>query len=391
MKPKLVRITTVPQSLKILLKGQLRFMSNNGFDVIGVSSKGQELLDIKEQEGGVDIYSVEMTRKITPFRDLVALWRLYLYFSYVKPVIVHTHTPKAGTIGMIAAKLAGVPIRLHTVAGLPLIGFKGFKRVILNLVERLTYSCATMVYPNSFGLSRIIEECGFCRVEKLKVIANGSSNGIDTQFFDPMLFSNNLSLKEALGIKENSFVFIFVGRLVGDKGVNELVEAFEILHSNHQNCTLLLVGDSEPHLDPLLQETLRKIHSNDNIVSVGFQSDVRPFFAISDCLVLPSYREGFPNVILQSASMGLPCIATDINGCNEIIHDGVNGFLVPVKDVMAIVNRMTELLDDREMYEYLKHDARAMIKNRFEQELVWEALLNEYNSLICNLRWPIVN
>jgi glycosyltransferase involved in cell wall biosynthesis len=390
MRSKLVRITTVPQSLKILLKGQLKFMSNNGFDVIGVSSEGQELLDVKEQEG-VDVFNVEMSRKITPIEDLVALWNLYRYFMYVKPLIVHTHTPKAGTIGMIAAKMAGVPIRLHTVAGLPLLGFNGIKRRILNIVEKLTYACATKVYPNSFGLSRIIEECGFCSVEKLKVIANGSSNGINTEYFDPSLFSNDISLKEKLGIKANNFVFIFVGRLVGDKGINELIKAFEILQSNHQNCNLLLVGDSEPHLDPLRPETLRIIQANDNIISVGFQSDVRPFYAISDCLVLPSYREGFPNVILQSGAMGLPCIATDINGCNEIIHDGLNGFLVPVKNVTAIVDKMSELLANKVMYKILQQDARAMIKNRFEQKLVWVAIMNEYNSLICNLRPPTAN
>lgn len=384
MKPKLIRITTVPQSLKILLKGQLKFMSNNGFDVIGVSSKGQALLDVKQQEG-VDIFNVEMSRKITPLEDLVALWKLYRFFKYVKPLIVHTHTPKAGTIGMIAAKMAGVQIRLHTVAGLPLLGINGFKRGILNLVEKLTYACATKVYPNSFGLSRIIEDCGFCSFKKLKVIANGSSNGINTEYFDPSLFSNDFSLKEKLGIKANSFVFIFVGRLVGDKGINELIKAFEIIQSIHQTCNLILVGDSEPHLDPLKHETLRIIQTNDNIISVGFQLDVRPFYAISDCLVLPSYREGFPNVILQSGAMGLPCIATDINGCNEIIHDGLNGFLIPVKNVTAIVDKMSELLENKVMYQILQKNARAMIKNRFEQKLVWEALMNEYNSLICDL------
>jgi glycosyltransferase involved in cell wall biosynthesis len=384
MKPKLVRITTVPQSLKTLLKGQLKFMSNNGFDVVGVSSKGQPLIDVNQQEG-VDVFIVEMSRKITPLKDLVALWKLYRFFKSFKPLIVHTHTPKAGTIGMIAAKIAGVQIRLHTVAGLPLLEVNGFKRRILDIVEKLTYACATKVYPNSVGLRRIIEECGFCSSEKLKVIANGSSNGINTEYFDPKLFSNDSDLKEKLGIKSNNFVFIFVGRLVGDKGINELVKAFDIFQINHQNCNLLLVGDFETHLDPLKQETLRIIETNENIISVGFQLDVRPFFAISDCLVFPSYREGFPNVVMQAGAMGLPCIVTNINGCNEIIHDGLNGYLIPVKNVRAIIDKMCEIFLNKLTYKKLQKNARVMITSRYEQKVVWEAIKYEYNDLKYNL------
>lgn len=384
MKPKLVRITTVPQSLKTLLKGQLKFMSNNGFYVVGVSSKGQPLIDVNQQEG-VDVFIVEMSRKITPLKDLVALWKLYRFFKSFKPLIVHTHTPKAGTIGMIAAKIAGVQIRLHTVAGLPLLEVNGFKRRILDIVEKLTYACATKVYPNSVGLRRIIEECGFCSSEKLKVIANGSSNGINTEYFDPKLFSNDSDLKEKLGIKSNNFVFIFVGRLVGDKGINELVKAFDIFQINHQNCNLLLVGDFETHLDPLKQETLRIIETNENIISVGFQLDVRPFFAISDCLVFPSYREGFPNVVMQAGAMGLPCIVTNINGCNEIIHDGLNGYLIPVKNVRAIIDKMCEIFLNKLTYKKLQKNARVMITSRYEQKVVWEAIKNEYNDFKYNL------
>jgi glycosyltransferase involved in cell wall biosynthesis len=384
MKTKLVRITTVPQSLKTLLKGQLKFMSNNGFDVVGVSSRGQTLMDVKQQEG-VDVFIVEMSRKITPLKDLVALWKLYRFFKQFKPLIVHTHTPKAGTIGMIASKIAGVQIRLHTVAGLPLLEVNGFKRRILNIVEKLTYACATKVYPNSLGLRRIIEKYGFCSSEKLKVIANGSSNGINTEYFDPNLFSNDTGLKEKLGIKSNNFVFIFVGRLVGDKGINELVKAFEIFQINHQNCNLLLVGDYETHLDPLQQETLKIIETNKNIISVGFQSEVRPFFAISDCLVFPSYREGFPNVVMQAGAMGLPCIVTNINGCNEIIHDGLNGYIIPVKNVRAIIEKMCETFLDKLTYKKLQKNARVMITSRYEQKVVWEAIKKEYDNLKYNL------
>ena len=233
--PKLIRITTVPQSLKGLLKGQLRFMSENGFEVIGVSSSGKELEEVNKQEG-IRTISIEMSRKITPIKDLRALWRFYKLCKKEKPTIVHSHTPKAGIIGMLGAKLAGVPIRLHTVAGLPLMETTGNKRKLLDFVEKLTYACATKVYPNSYGLYDFILQNKFTKQQKLQVIAQGSSNGIDTQFFHPKNVSNEkqLQLKDELGIVSNDFVFVFVGRLVGDKGINELVAAFKELETRNQ-------------------------------------------------------------------------------------------------------------------------------------------------------------
>jgi glycosyltransferase involved in cell wall biosynthesis len=382
MKPKLIRITTVPESLKTLLKGQLNFMSNNGFDVKGVSSGGKSLKELKEEEG-IEVFEVEMSRKITPIKDLLALWNLYHYFRHEKPFIVHTHTPKAGTVGMMAAKLAGVPIRLHTVAGLPLLEARGFKRRLLNFVEKITYACATMVYPNSSGLKTIIEQNRFCTVKKLKVIANGSSNGINTAYFNPALFSNDsmLELKAKLNIATKDFVFIFVGRLVGDKGINELIKAFDDFQSNKNSCKLLLVGDYEAKLDPLKYETIKVIENNANIISVGYQKDVRPYLAISNCLVFPSYREGFPNVVMQAGAMGLPSIVTDINGCNEIIVEGENGIIIPVKNKEVITNKMRELSESASFYQQLQKNARNMITDRYEQKVVWRALLTEYKSL----------
>ena len=186
---KLFRITTVPISLKTLLKGQYRFMSDNGFEVVGVSSFGKELGEVSEDEG-IRTVAIEMSRQITPLQDLKSLWKMWNFLRKEKPEIVHTHTPKAGTIGMLAAKLAGVPHRLHTVAGLPLMEAKGNKRKILNFVEKITYACATKVYPNSKGLYHIILENNFTTKNKLKVIANGSSNGINTEYFSPESISD---------------------------------------------------------------------------------------------------------------------------------------------------------------------------------------------------------
>ncbi|WP_312185331.1 glycosyltransferase family 4 protein [Sphingobacterium sp.] len=382
---KLLRITTIPLSLKVLLKGQHIFMLSNGFEVVGVSSPGEELQEVSKEED-IRIVSLEMTRTITPFQDLKSLWNFYKLCKNEKPSIVHSHTPKAGIVAMLGAKLAGVPIRIHTVAGMPLMEAKGIKRKILDFVEKLTYSAATRVYPNSKGLYDFILQYSFTSREKLKVIGNGSSNGIDTSIFsvENMDLNTLTALKSNLEIDEKDFVFIFVGRLVGDKGINELVEAFSRLERSHVK--LLLVGPLESDLDPLADTTQREIETNPNIISVGFQKDVRPYFAISNALVFPSYREGFPNVVMQAGAMELPAIVSDINGCNEIIIEGVNGTIIPVKDPQAIRIALLRFLDDKQYYNMLKVNSRRMIADRYEQSVVWNALLEEYKELLANYK-----
>ncbi len=380
-KKKLVRITTVPISLDKLLEGQLRFMQNN-YEVTAISSEKDYLDKIGNREG-VKTHQVEMTRLITPFSDLKSLLKLTWFFIKTKPDIVHSHTPKAGIVGMFAAFLARVPNRFHTVAGLPLLEEQGKKRKVLDFVEKLTYVFATKVYPNSKGLEEIILTNGYCKPDKLKVLANGSTNGINTSHFstENFSFAQKEALKEQIGIDANDFVYVFVGRLVTDKGINELVCAFKKLKLNHPNAKLLLVGPLETELDPLLPATLEAIESVKNIIAVGYQNDVRLYFAIADCLVFPSYREGFPNVVMQAGAMGMPSIVTNINGCNEIIVQGENGLIIPTKDEKALYDAMLKCMEDEAFFAVLKQNARAMIVERYEQKVVWEAILQEYQNL----------
>lgn len=380
--PKLFRITTVPVSLKILLKGQLRFMSHNGYEVTGISSGGEELREVKENEG-VRIISVEMTRTISPVKDLKAVWELYRIFRKEKPFIVHTHTPKAGTVGMLAAKLAGVPHRLHTVAGLPLLVTTGNKRKLLDWVEKLTYFNATKVYPNSFGLREIILQNKYASEHKLKVIGKGSSNGIDTDYFNPELFSEDQvkQIRLSINIPPEDFVFVFVGRIVADKGLNELVLAFSIIQSENKNAKLLLVGNFERELDPLLPEVEKEIEDNPNIVFVGYHADVRPYLAMSDSLVFPSYREGFPNVVMQAGAMGLVSIVTDINGCNEIVQENINGFIVSVKNQAQLQEKMRFLLQNPDKKKEMAANCRKQIVDNYERTYIWNEILKEYKSL----------
>ncbi len=382
MDKKLIRITTVPGSLGGLLKGQLHFMKDH-FDVLGISSYNQGQLTKVGEVEKIRTTQVEMTRKITPFKDLISVWKLYRIFKKEKPFIVHTHTPKAGTLGMFAAYLAKVPHRLHTIAGLPLLVATGPKRALLDTVEKFTYKCATKIYPNSFGLKDIIIENGYTSDKKLKVIGNGSSNGINTSFFDYANFTEDdaVQLRNDLGIKSSDYVFLFLGRLVKDKGINELIAAFTEINNEYANTKLILLGDYERELDPILPENERLIDNHEAIFALGSKSDVRPYFNSADCMVFPSYREGFPNVVMEAGAMGVPSIVTDINGCNEIIEEGVNGTIIPVASTTDLTKAMKRMIADTTNKVYDKKKVRQRILAKYDRPTLWRFLLKEYESL----------
>lgn len=372
-------MTTVPISLDKLLTGQLKYMSEHDFDVYMISSWDEKISLLEKRERSKFI-AVNMSRAISPLKDITSLFKLIVLFKKLKPQIVHTHTPKAGLLGMLASWIVRVPVRLHTVAGLPLMEAKGFKRIVLNRVEWLTYRCAVKVYPNSKNLRDFIIKSRFCKPEKLNVIGNGSSNGIDINYFNMNAEIQEMAenLKRAFGINEENFVFIFVGRLVKDKGIGELVQAFSELNKIYPHLRLLLVGPMEPELDPLTDACLSLIDNNNNIITAGFQNDVRPYLAISHALAFPSYREGFPNVPMQAGCFNLPSIVTDINGCNEIIQEKVNGLIVPVKDTESLRNAMELIITDQALYLQIKNNARRLVVENYDQKKMWELILSDY-------------
>ena len=382
MEKKLIRITTVPGSFGSLLKGQLNFMSQH-YDVLAISSEGDGYLEEYSQREHIRVIPVEMTRKITPFKDLMAVWKLYRIFRKERPFIVHTHTPKAGTLGMTAAYFARVPHRLHTIAGMPLFEQTGMKRKMLDFVEKITYKFATKVYPNSFAMLEIILQQKYTVKKKLKVLGKGSSNGVDHTFFDPGLYSadENLELRKSLGIGASDFTYVFVGRLVKDKGINELVAAFKTINKMYTDVKLLLVGGFEQDLNPITKETELEMRENGNIVLAGPKRDVRPYFAIADLLTFPTYREGFPNVVMEAGAMGLPAIVTDINGCNEIIINDKNGVIIPPKDEAALTNEMIRFYEDRARLATMANLCRELITSRFNRPYMWGEILKEYQSL----------
>lgn len=375
-KKKLFRIATISMSLDVLLKGQLRFLSNH-FEIVGVASGRQELNRVSQREG-IRAINIPMSREISLWQDLQSLVLLISLFIKERPYIVHANTPKASLLSMMAACITRVPHRIYTVTGLRFETATGNFRKLLIAMEKVTCWCATKVIPEGEGVKKTLMREKITD-KPLKVILNGNINGVDTQYYDRTTHVNLLASE----IKEkNKFTFCFVGRLVRDKGINELVSAFVRLYKENADVRLILVGAFEKELDPVLPETEWQILNHPAISFVGFQQDVRPFFAASNALVFPSYREGFPNVVLQAGAMGLPSIVTDINGCNEIVKEGENGIIVPPRDMEKLYGAMKYFVDHSnvEVAEMAKK-ARPYIIERFEQHKVWEALLAEYESL----------
>lgn len=375
-KKKLIRISTVPGSLEIFLHGQLNMLSGY-FDVLAVSSPGAELEIIKEREK-VRVAAVPMKRHISIFYDLISLLRLIILFARERPDIVHSITPKAGLLAMIAARITCVPVRVHTFTGLVFPTTTGMMRKLLITMDRIICYCATYINPEGEGVKRDLLRFHITS-RPLHVIANGNVRGIDPDYYDrtPEIMEKVRKLQS-----KDLFTFCFIGRLVRDKGINELIVAFTDLYKQKDNIRLILAGTFEEELDPLLPETIKRIKQHPGILYMGQQSDVRPFFAASDIFVFPSYREGFPNVVLEAGAMGLPAIVTDINGSNEIIIPDENGVIIPPRDQEMLYNMMRSFVEQPEMVKYMAANARRLIVSRYERKMIWDALLREYQILI---------
>lgn len=374
---KLIRVTTVPKSLNTFCRGLLKELKLEGFEVVAVSSPGEELNELAEREG-VRTIAVPMERRISLFKDVKSLWQMWQVMRREKPDMVHSMTPKAGMVTMVAAKIARVPVRIHTFTGLVFPTSTGLKRRILMFTDWLTCACATHIIPEGEGVKADLLNNKITKKD-IRVLGHGNIRGIDLEHFKP-----ESSLLQQWQ-KRKTFTFVFVGRLVGDKGINELVEAFSRLNKEHPETRLVLVGPEEEKIDPILPETAAEINRNKAIEAVGKQKDVRPFFASADALVFPSYREGFPNVVIEAGAMGLPSIVTDINGSREIIIDGENGMIVPSKDSEALYQAVKHFVENPEDVRRMAVNARPLIASRYEQSYVRQCLKDFYKECIANI------
>lgn len=373
---KIVRATTVPMSLDIFCRGMLSELSKK-YEVVALSSPGVELDNVAEREG-VRAIAVPMARRISLKCDLISLCRLIKAFRKEKPTMVHSMTPKAGLLCMIAARIAKVPVRVHTFTGLVFPTATGLKRRILMASDWLTCACATHIIPEGEGVKSDLLNNGITQ-KSLKVLGYGNVRGVDLGFY----YRRPEVMKLAAEIKKDVFTFVFVGRIVRDKGINELCQAMDKLSRTVQ-ARLILVGNFEDSLDSISDEARGIIEKNPAIESVGpkYGEELLSYYAASDCFVFPSYREGFPNTVIEAGAMGLPSIVTDINGSREIIHQGENGVIIPSKDADALYEAMMNMVNDNAARDRMADNAREMIASRFEQGFVRKCLYDFYDEIL---------
>ena len=379
----LIRITTVPMAFKVLLAGQPKFMSENGFKVIMISAEGKEAIDLEKNEDCEHII-VPMTRSITPFKDIVSFFKLRSVIKKYKPDIVHTHTPKAGLLGMLAAKSLGVKIRIHTVGGLPLIIETGFKRALLMFTEKLTYFGATQVWPNSKSMMDFIRDKKLAKAAKLVVIDNGSTNGIDLEKFSKQNLNEEIKnkIKESIP-KIDALKILCVGRMVKDKGIEELVTVFERLRKEYA-LQLILVGPFEGHLDPLSSKTLDAIINDPCINHETWSDAIEYYMDIADIFIHPSHREGFPNVILQAGAMHLPVICSNIPGNADIIQDKKTGIMFEVKNENDLYNKLKFVIENKHTTNKIADNLFAEVTQLYNRKKIHQVILNTYNRLLKN-------
>ena len=373
---KIIRTSTVSTSLNTFCRGTLRRLAQT-YDVVAVSTPDDELYEMAQREG-VRVVGVAMRRPISPLHDLRSLLRLIRVFRRERPDMVHSITPKAGLLSMIAAWVCRVPVRLHTFTGLVFPTATGLKKKILMLTDRITCACATHIVPEGEGVKNDLINYGITR-KPLRVLGYGNVRGVDMQHYSrtPEVMAAAQPI-----MRSGVFTFVFVGRVVRDKGINELVQAFVWLNAQEPATRLILVGRFEDDLDPVLPQTRQTIEQNDSIEAVGSQADVRPWLAASDALVFPSYREGFPNVVLEAGAMGLPSIVTDINGSREIIVEGKNGVIVPPRDADALYAAMLRFVQQPRQVAEMAANARDMIASRFEKSFVEQCLFDYYKEIL---------
>lgn len=370
-------------ALRYLLPGQMRFMAANGFDVLMISADGKELPEVIEREQCRHII-VPMTRKITPFTDLKCLFRLIKIFRKEKPDIVHTHTPKAGLLGMLAAKFCGIKVRIHTVAGLPLMVEKGFKYQLLKFIEKLTYAAANHVWPNSHSLMQFISKHKLCKTTRLNIIAKGSTNGIAVNRFNKENLDEKIinEIKEQIHYSTGQTYLLCIGRLVKDKGLIELVHVFLQLQKENVNLKLILVGEYENALDPLPEATLLEIENNTSIIHINWSNRVEYFMHLADFFVFPSHREGFPNVLLQAGSMGLPVICSHITGNIDIVTTNETGLIFESGNEQQMLKLLQYALLHQQHMQDMAKKLQQHVRENYRQENIWQNMLEAYKTLV---------
>lgn len=379
--PRIVHAVTSPLTV-ILMRGQLAHLRRAGFEVAVLSAPGEQLEAVRSGEGVLPV-PVPMEREIAPLADLAALWRAYRVLLHLRPELVNHGTPKAGLLVGLAAWLAGVPCRVHTLRGLRSDTAAGFKRRLLLLAERIACRTAHRVVCNSESLRRRAIALRLTDSQHSLVLGHGSSNGVDAARFasSPGLLARAADLRKSLEVPGDSPVIGFVGRLTRDKGIPELVEAFDQLRLRWPQLRLLLLGDREPG-DPLPSQVNQRLDHDPQIICTGAVADAAPYYHLMTLYCLPTHREGFPNSVLEAHASGLAVVTTTATGAVDSVEDGVTGLLVPAGDAGALAQAIERLLRDRVLATRMGVAGRERVARDFRPQLIWDALVNLYRRLL---------
>jgi glycosyltransferase involved in cell wall biosynthesis len=375
-KPHLAFIVTVPVST-IFFRGQIEQLRRDGFRVTFITSPGPQAAAI-EAEGG-EFIGVPMEREISVLKDVVSLWRLRKVLRRVRPDVTNVGTPKAGLLGGMAARLAGVPVRVYTLHGLRLETAKGLKQQLLKLMERVACGNAQYVRCVSQSVRERAVQLKLVEEKKSYVVGRGSSNGVDFELFrrTGQRIGEARELRQRLEIPQESPVIGFVGRFTRDKGIAELYKAFVEVKNYFPDARLLLLGDFEEG-DPVDAAVRRGLETERGVIFAGMVKDTPRYYAAMDVLALPTYREGFPNVPLEAQAAGVPVVTTRVTGAVDSVLDGVTGKLVPAQDADALAQALIELLGNPEKRKQMGKLAASWVEDRFRRELVWEELVKDY-------------
>lgn len=377
-KKKIVRIANIPSTIDVFCRGILNKMSKD-YDVIVIASPGPQMKTIEEREN-VRTIAIPIERPISVFKDIKSLIRIIRVFRKEKPDMVHGVVGGKGSfLAMVAGRLTGVPFRVYTFTGTGGVYRTGLLGMIMRTVCKISCSCATHLIAEGVGVKSDMEKA-HVTTKEFRILGNGNIRGIDSEYYnrtEPVVNAAK-EIKQTIG---GSFAFVFVGRIVADKGINELVSAFSKLYDTDPSVRLILVGGYDDGLNPISTKTKKEIEDNPAIFAVGIQNDVRPYLVASDCFVLPSYREGVPNSPLEAGAMGVPSIVTDINGSREIIQNGETGIIIPAMDETALYNAMLYMRTHPEDREKMASHSRTSVISRYEQSIVHNCLLDFYKEL----------
>lgn len=381
---KVCHVTTVDSSLRYLLLNQLRALRESGYTVVAVSSPGCEVPVLAS--AGIRHIAVPMTRRaVTPVSDLCSLWRLWRVFRRERFEIVHTHTPKAGILGRLAAKLAGVPVIVHTSHGFLFHeGSHPLWRALFTALEAVAARCCDLIFSvNREDITSAIDT-GICDAHKILLLSEGGI-GLDLLAFDPdgHSQSDKMRLRRELGLLEGAPVVGFVGRLVREKGLLELLAAARLVRERVPQARLLIVGESDKEKpDALGPASAEGLDVADVCIFAGLRHDMPALYSLMDVLVLPSHREGFPRAPMEASAMGIPCVVTDVRGCREVIEHNSNGLVVPCHDVLALAEAIVELLTNNERARRMGQRGRRLAVERFDERLVFQNVDCQYMRLL---------